>query len=174
KTYVTEGRVLLCSSLSKTVDPQLRIGWIMPGRFYSEILHQKYISTLTLPALPQLVAAEVMARGHYDRHLRHCRDLYAGRVSELVDLVVEHFPAETRVSRPQGGLGLWVELPKHIDATHLYYRAREHGIAFAPGELFAMDNRYQHCLRLIFSQAWTEERRQAVAQLGAWARETAQ
>lgn len=169
KAHDTEGRVLTCSSLSKTVDPQLRIGWIMPGRFYSEIMHQKYISTLSLPALPQLAAAQIMARGHYDRHIRYVRDLYSSRMSELVDLVAAHFPAQTRISRPQGGLSLWLELPREVDTTRLYYRAREHSITFSPGELFAMDHRYQHCMRIIFSQEWTDSRRQALAQLGAWA-----
>lgn len=171
KAFDRQGRVMLCSSLSKSIDPQLRVGWIMPGRLYSEVLHQKYITTMSLPELPQLAAAELMAGGQYDRHLRHCRELYCSRLATLTDLVAEHFPPETRASRPQGGIGLWLELPRHVDTTRLYYRAREHGFAFSPGELFAMDDRYRHCLRLIFSQPWTDERRQAIAQLGAWVKE---
>ncbi|TGG91694.1 PLP-dependent aminotransferase family protein [Natronospirillum operosum] len=171
KAFDRDGRVMLCSSLSKSIDPQLRVGWIMPGRHYNEVLHQKYITTLSLPELPQLAAAELMAGGQYDRHLRHCRELYCSRLAELTDLVAEHFPPETKAARPQGGIGLWLELPRHVDATRLYYRAREHDFAFSPGELFAVDNRYQHCLRIIFAQPWTDERKQAIAQLGAWVKE---
>ena len=46
KSFDDDGRVLLCSSFSKTLAPGLRVGWVAPGRYLERVLHMKYISTI--------------------------------------------------------------------------------------------------------------------------------
>lgn len=168
KAYDRQGWVLLCSSLSKTIDPQLRVGWVLAGRFYEKILHRKFVNMLSTPILPQLVCADILSRGLYERHLRQAREAYRLRYLRLVDLVAEHFPAATRISRPQGGLVAWLELPKTINTTELYYIFQKRGILFAPGEMFSLSQRFCHCLRLNYAPTWTKEREDAIRQLGRW------
>ena len=168
KAYDTTGQVVLCSSLSKTVDPQLRVGWIIPGRYFEEVIYQKFIHTLACPTLPQMVTAEILAHGAYDRHLRQARESYRQRYTRLVDLVNTYFPEETRISRPKGGLVAWLELPYKVNITELYHRGHDNGILFAPGELFSVSNQYRNCLRLSFAQGWTASREEAIATLGEW------
>ncbi|KAG4079426.1 hypothetical protein HA402_000632 [Bradysia odoriphaga] len=69
-SFDEDGRVLLCSSFSKTVAPGLRVGWISPGRYLEKALHMKYISAGRVPTLPQLAMAEFIKQGHYLQHLR--------------------------------------------------------------------------------------------------------
>ena len=59
-----------------------------------------------------------------------------------------HFPAGTRVTRPEGGYFLWLELPPEVDALALHQRARACAISTAPGVLFSADHRFTHHLRL--------------------------
>ncbi|MDM0117984.1 PLP-dependent aminotransferase family protein, partial [Variovorax sp. J22R133] len=59
-----------------------------------------------------------------------------------------HFPAGTRMSAPQGGYFLWLELPEGVDTIRLHALARERSISLAPGPLFSADWRATHCLRL--------------------------
>jgi len=166
KAFDEEGRVLWCSSVSKTMDPKLRVGWIAPGKYYAKILHQKYVNSISLPSLPQSVAAQVMAQGQFDRHLRQARETYRQRAQHLIDLAQMHFPSEMRASSPQGGLVVWFEMPKKIDGTQLYYQCREREVRIAPGELFSVTGLYQNCFRMSFAKPWTLESEQAVAMIG--------
>ncbi len=166
KAFDTQGLVLLCSSLSKTIDPQFRVGWILSDRYYEQILHRKFINMLATPILPELVAAEILRQGIYERHLRQAREVYRQRYQRLVDLVAEYFPAATRISRPQGGIVAWLELPRSIDATILYDYCRNHGILIAPGEMFSLSNQFQNCFRLTYSSQWTAEREHAMLVMG--------
>ncbi|SEA08580.1 transcriptional regulator, GntR family [Desulfuromusa kysingii] len=168
KAFDTQGLVLLCSSLSKTIDPQLRVGWILSERYYQELLHRKFLNMLSTPILPQLVSAEILSQGIYERHLRHAREAYQYRYRHLVDLVSEHFPTTTKISRPQGGIVAWFELPKHVDATELYHYGRKHDVLIAPGEMFSLNKQYQHCFRLNYSARWTPEKEKAIEKLGQW------
>jgi DNA-binding transcriptional MocR family regulator len=166
KSIDPDGRVLWCSSVSKTMDPHLRVGWIAPGRYYNEVLQQKFVSEISSPSLPQLVTAEIMKKGLYDRHLRHARVSYHLRYMRLLELAREYFPHSMRVSSAKGGLVAWFEMPRSVDATELYYICREEDIHLAPGELFSVSGLYQNCFRLSFSNAWTPDREQALAFIG--------
>ncbi len=77
KSFDEDGRVLLCSSFSKTLVPGLRIGWIAPGRYLQRVLHMKYMSTGMSAQLPQLALAEFIGEGQYQPHLRRMRSQYA-------------------------------------------------------------------------------------------------
>ena len=166
KAFDPDGRVLWCSSVSKTMDPQLRVGWIAPGRYYDEVLRQKYTSYLASPSLPQAVTADVMSKGLYDRHLRQARSLYKQRSEQLRDMARLYFPDETLASSPKGGLVTWFEMPKKVDATALYHQCREMDIRIAPGELFSVSGLYRNYFRLTFSNEWTSEREQALKTVG--------
>jgi DNA-binding transcriptional MocR family regulator len=166
KAFDPDGRVLWCSSVSKTMDPQLRVGWIAPGRYYNEVLRQKYISYLATPTLTQAVTADVMSKGLYDRHLRQARVLYHQRANQLRDYTLTYFPEETLASSPKGGLVTWFELPRHIDLTSVYHECRDSQIRIAPGALFSVSGLYKHCFRLNHANAWTPERESALAKLG--------
>ncbi|HEX9091371.1 MAG TPA: PLP-dependent aminotransferase family protein, partial [Anaerolineales bacterium] len=110
KAYDRKGLVLLCSSFSKDLVPGYRVGWVAPGRFRSTIEWLKYTTNVATATLPQVAIAQFLASGGYDHHLRSIRRLYAGFVSQLSQAVMRYFPDGTRVTRPNGGIVLWVQL----------------------------------------------------------------
>lgn len=171
KAFDTEGLVFLCSSLSKTIDPQLRVGWILASSYYEEILHRKFVTMSSTPILPELVCAEILGQGVYERHLRQAREAYLQRYLRLVDLVSEHFPRVTKISRPQGGIVAWIELPRSVDTTELYHYCRDHDVLIAPGEMFSFNKQYRHCFRINYAPRWTPERENAIWRLGQWVTE---
>lgn len=172
KSFDTKGRVLLCSSVSKTLEPQLGIGWVMPGKYLKLIEYQKFLSSTGSFRLPQMAVAEFLAGGGYDRHLRLAREAYRQRRDRLIDLVSLHFPDGTRMSSPQGGFVAWIQLPKGVAATRLYRDAREHHILIAPGEIFSSDpHKYPHSIRISYANSWTQEREDAIQTLGKLAKQ---
>ncbi len=56
KSFDSEGRVILCSSFSKSLAPGLRVGWVAPGRYQQDVMHMKYVSSMSTSTLPQLLS----------------------------------------------------------------------------------------------------------------------
>ena len=81
-------------------------------------------------------------------------------------LVAEHFPAETRTSRPVGGSVLLVEMPPSVNAEQLFDDAIGAGISIAPGHIFSPCACYTNFIRLSFGHPWTEKTEDAVRWLG--------
>ena len=166
-----DGRVLLCSSVSKTLLPGLRLGWLAPGRYRDRALHEKYVSTGSSATLAQSAVAEFMARGHYARHLTTMRRQYRLHRDQMRAWVHQYFPEGTRVSVPSGGFMLWLELPEGFDSIALNQRLVEHQLGVAPGPLFSASGKYQHCLRLNFASTLDDITHAAVRTIGSCARE---
>ena len=102
----------------------------------------------------------------FDVHLRTLRRRFAEQIARTRDAVARHFPAETRVTDPQGGFVLWLELPPEVDCTALHARAVQERIAFVPGEMFSAGGQYRNCLRLACGQPWSERLDDGVRRLG--------
>ncbi|HEY6233478.1 MAG TPA: PLP-dependent aminotransferase family protein, partial [Candidatus Elarobacter sp.] len=151
KSYDRKGLVLYCSSFSKTLSPGLRVGWTAPGRYYTQIEHLKYVSTMATATLPQAVLAEFLAHGGYDRYLRGVRPLYARNAERMTEAIARFFPTGTRATKPGGGVVVWVELPDTVDALELHRRALERGVSIAPGPLFSAKQKYRHFIRLTYA-----------------------
>ena len=96
KGFDEKGLVLLCGSVSKTIAPGWRVGWIMPGpRYYDAIKQLKFGSTLAAPSAPQLALADFLRDGGYDRHLRLLRRAYAEQVARMAQAIAEAFPGRS-------------------------------------------------------------------------------
>ena len=166
KAWDEDGRVLYCSSFSKTLAPGLRVGWIAPGRYRERIEYLKYVLNLASPTLPQLAVAEFLERGGYDRHLRQVRGDYARQIARMIQTVGKTFPEGTRVTQPAGGFVLWVELPSGSDAMRLYRQALAERISIAPGPMFSATQKYGNFIRLNCAQPWDERMERAMVTLG--------
>ncbi len=166
KSFDEDGRVLLCSSFSKTVAPGMRVGWIAPGRYRDKVTHVKYVSSSMCPTLPQLAIADFIKGGGYERHTRKVRLLYKQGRDHLIQCIKQHFPSDTRISYPEGGYILWVELNKRYDAVKLSAQCKQGNVSIAPGILFSATGKYRHCMRLNFSEKTELEREQGIQQLG--------
>jgi DNA-binding transcriptional MocR family regulator len=173
KSFDAEGLVLLCSSFSKTLAPGLRIGWVDAGRFFARVETVKSFTSLATARLPQLAIAELLATGHFERHLRALRRTIANQIARYSQTVNESFPEGTRMTRPQGGNVLWIQLPGGADGGVVYRRALEQGIAILPGEIFSMRGRHRSFIRISCGTPITPAIARAIGTLGRLASESA-
>ncbi|NUT05926.1 MAG: PLP-dependent aminotransferase family protein [Hamadaea sp.] len=87
-------QVALIGSVSKSLAPALRLGWILsPPHLAPAVAHYKQLADRGSPAIDQLALADLIESGHYDRHLRHVRQRYAARRTALVEAIERHAPA---------------------------------------------------------------------------------
>ncbi len=170
KSFDDSGLVLFCSSFSKTLAPGYRVGWAIPGRFYHATRMAKLTHTLATPTLPELAIAGFLAEGGYDHWLRGVRKIYRDNVTRMRRAIMEHFPAGTTVTAPQGGFLLWVTMPPKVNALDLYDRALAKGISIAPGHLFSLEERYNHCIRISCGERWSPRLEGAIRVLGSLAK----
>lgn len=166
KAFDTQGRVLYCASVSKTLSPGLRVGWSVAGRYQTKVEQFKAVMNITTAIAPQLTVAAFLANGGYDRHLRRLRQAYQSQMSRLTQAICTYFPPETRVTRPLGGHVLWLELPKEFEVMELYEQALANQISIAPGMIFSPSGSYSNCFRLNGGLPWTQEVEQAMETLG--------
>jgi len=131
----------------------------------------KHSQTVATTTLPQRAIAAFLEGGGYDRHLRTLRRRIAASMQRLQSAVEEHFPRGTRMTRPQGGMLLWVELPRGVDAIELYRRALAEGITIAPGPIFSARQRLVNFVRLNAGVEWTPRVDAALVRLGQLAGE---
>ena len=170
KAYDQQGLVMHCSSFSKCLAPGYRVGWVAAGRFAEKIQRLKLMSTLSTAIPSQMAISDYLERGAYERHLRQLRQALAAQQAVALDLIAQHFPAVTRVTRPQGGYFLWVELPSQVDALTLHRMALLQNISIAPGHLFSADQRFSHCLRLSYGHPGDSRFEGALKSIGALAK----
>ncbi len=170
KTFDDDGRVFYCSSYSKTISPGLRIGWMLPGKQYiKQVINDQMFNTFSPAALNQHAMASYLQTGHYDKHLRNLRKIYADNIERTMDAVRRYYPSGTRVSRPLGGFILWVCLPENLSAVHLQSECAKQGINIVPGDIFSNGNEFSHYIRLNCAIPWSEDVKSALRTVGALA-----
>lgn len=97
-----------------------------------------------------------MEHGRYDHHLRTLRTKLYTSCLKFQRAVEDYFPFDTKISQPQGGFMLWLELDKRIDTAKLFDIAIKQKVSFAPGRMFTLHNQYNNCMRLNYGQEWDE------------------
>jgi DNA-binding transcriptional MocR family regulator len=166
KAFDRAGLVLHCSSFSKTLAPGYRVGWAAAGRFADEVRRLKLMTSMCGSILMQAAVTDYLQQGGYDRHLRRLRQTLMARKEAMVESVTRHFPAGTRLTRPNGGYFIWIDMPwGTADALSLYRSALSKHISIAPGPMFSNHGEFRNCLRLNFGHVWNAETDQAISTL---------
>ncbi|WP_221796640.1 PLP-dependent aminotransferase family protein [Oceanobacter mangrovi] len=166
------GRVILCSSLSKSLSRDLRIGWVCGGRWHRQILQLKMITQLASSRSLQQGIADFIAEGHYSAHLKRQKYQLRYQRDQLL-AYLRGWQTSHKISVPEGGLALWLEFgtktglqqPADTDALALYPKALQQKIVITPGPLFSASGQFGHCIRLSFAHDWNPQRLQALTTL---------
>jgi DNA-binding transcriptional MocR family regulator len=166
KAFDRSGLVLHCGSFAKCLAPGYRVGWAAPGRFTRELARLKFINSISTNIPAQEALAAYLAKGGYEFHLRRLRQALQSQQNRMLEAIARYFPDRVRVTRPQGGYFLWLELPAGTDALALQKRATELGISIAPGPLFSANRRFGNCLRLNCGHPWSPQLDEALRTLG--------
>ncbi|QMV51491.1 PLP-dependent aminotransferase family protein [Ewingella americana] len=154
KASENRSEILHCSSFSKCLAPGFRVGWVAAGAYAARIQRLQLMSTLSASVPVQLALADYMQQGGYDTHLRRLRRQLEQRQMAMFNAITETFPPSVSVNQPQGGYFLWLDLGEKVDAAKVYQRALAQGVSIAPGTMFAVDDRYRHCIRINTSFEW--------------------
>lgn len=174
KSFDDEGNVVLCSSFSKTLAPGFRVGWLVADRDRGEMLSRKHNLSIASASLTQLAVAEFLASGAYDRHLRKLRQAMKKQVDRMRHELSRVLPPSTRISQPQGGFVLWVELPRGVDSGQLFHRCLEIGVNILPGAIFSPTRKYRNFIRVNCGHPWNGVIENAVVSLGRLVHEAMQ
>lgn len=123
-------RVTYTGSVSKSLAPGLRLGWLLvPASLAEEVVERKRTMDLGHPVIDQALFARFVERGDYDRQLRRCQRAYRERRDALVSAVAEHFPG-AEVSGIAAGLHVIVSLPDRYGPLDRFLeRAAAAGVA---------------------------------------------
>jgi len=161
------GNVLYLSTLSKTLAPGLRVGWIVaPQEEISRLVQMKQGADLHTSTFTQVLAYETARGGFLDRHVRDIRKVYGERRGAMLEALERHFPPQVHWTRPQGGLFLWVRLPRGFDAAQLLEQALQEKVAFVPGTSFFPAGGGEETLRLNFSYCTPKVIEEGIRRLG--------
>jgi DNA-binding transcriptional MocR family regulator len=156
KSFDKEGLVMLCSSVSKSLAPGYRVGWCIPGKFKERVIQIKIMHTISSATPTQAAIAHFFETGRYDLHMRNLRRALHLQCLRYMQAIGAHFPANTRISDPQGGYALWVELDKGIDAFDLYQAAIAQNVSIVPGHVFSTDARFTNFIRISFGTPYDD------------------
>ncbi|MGC1952236.1 MAG: PLP-dependent aminotransferase family protein [Gammaproteobacteria bacterium] len=162
------GDVLYLSTLSKTLAPGLRVGWVVaPHAVIQRLVQMKQGADLHTSTFCQMVAYEVARRGFLDRHVAELRQVYAARRDAMLEALARHCPEGVTWTRPQGGLFLWVTLPPPLHSDRLFEAALREKVAFIPGSPFFPRGGGERTLRLNFSYCTPSVIQEGIQRLGA-------
>ncbi|MBM1690552.1 PLP-dependent aminotransferase family protein [Sulfitobacter geojensis] len=174
KGSINECRTLYCGSFSKTLAPGLRVGWICGAEpVISRLVLMKQAADLHSSTLNQM-AINSVARSVFTDHTANLRRVYRLRRDAMLTALKEHMPDGVEWTKPEGGMFVWVTLPKDMDGAALLRHALEtQKLAFVPGQAFFADRSGANTLRLAYSLADEAQINEGMKRLGAAIRDLA-
>ncbi|NEY90871.1 PLP-dependent aminotransferase family protein [Rhodobacteraceae bacterium KMS-5] len=147
-------RTLYCGSFSKSLAPGLRVGWICAAHeIISRLVLMKQAADLHSSTVNQIVTHKV-ASTMFEPHVAKLRSTYMARRDHLLAALAREMPEGVDWTRPEGGMFVWVTLPKAMDGADLLAQSlKTERVAFVPGRAFYADGSNGNTLRLSFSCA---------------------
>ncbi|WP_028401201.1 PLP-dependent aminotransferase family protein [Ectobacillus panaciterrae] len=134
------GNVLYVGSLSKTVSPGLRIGWVVgPEPVIERLADIKMQTDYGSSSLSQWAAAEWLSSGLYQEHLSYIRRELKSRRDATIDLLQKHFGNIASWNVPKGGFYIWLRFIPSIPIRELFEKALKEGILLNPGNVYDRD-----------------------------------
>lgn len=138
KSLDRSDRVVYVGSLSKTLAPGLRIGYVVgPVELIAELRALRRLMLRHPPAYIQRAFALFLSLGHHDALLRRLAAAQRERAGLLRAALARHLP-QCEVVPASGGGSCWVRLPEGLSATELATRALALGVVIEPGAVFFM------------------------------------
>jgi|UPI0003FF5EE6 DNA-binding transcriptional MocR family regulator len=163
----TYGIVSQCGSFSKSLSPALRVGWLLPAEDTHSATARKFLNNVSVSTPCQLSIAYMLEQGLYQKSVRKNAAQHKNRVHQTREWVLRYFPEGTRVSLPQAGFVLWIELPEPFKAISLHERALEKGVMFLPGDVFSpTSDLYSRYLRINCCACPEEEVLEGIKRIG--------
>lgn len=160
-------KTISVGTISKTIIPGLRIGWLaVNDKYSSELLEQKRADDLFTSPLSQMIAAEfIKNKQKYKQHLKKIRRYYQEKMSILLQSLEKYFPPKFSWNRPKGGVFVWIEGPKTFNSQKLFSKAVKNGVSFMPGLVFYYQKPKFNTFRLSISTTPKEKIEEGIMKL---------
>ncbi|ASY63537.1 Aromatic-amino-acid aminotransferase [Sinorhizobium sojae CCBAU 05684] len=161
-------RTIYCGSFSKTLAPGLRVGWVCAAdQVIRKLVLLKQAADLHSSTINQMAICTVAERG-FDAQVAKIHRVYRHRRDAMLAALEKYMPADVSWTKPEGGMFVWVTLPKGTDGAALLAKSIETAkVAFVPGRAFFADGSGENTLRLSFSCANDEMIDEGIRRLGA-------
>ena len=145
-------QTILLGSFSKTVVPGFRLGWIVaPEQLFEKVLIAKQAADLHSNQFAQRVIYQFLEDNNLSMHIEKIKHAYGTQRTAMIEAIQKHFPFDITFTNPEGGMFLWVTLPKGASAMELFHKAIKEKVAFVPGNPFYINKTDVNTLRLNFS-----------------------
>jgi 2-aminoadipate transaminase len=136
KSLDTDGRVIYCSSFSKILSAGMRVGFSMRAKeVIQKVVVVKQVNDVHTNIFFQMLASRFISVYGLDEHIASIRDLYRQKSGLMLAQMDEKFDKRIKYTRPEGGLFIWVTLPKG-DADEFAWVAIENKVAVVTGSSF--------------------------------------
>jgi 2-aminoadipate transaminase len=167
-----ENYVIALGTFSKLLCPGLRLAWITaPSEWMDRMVVAKQSMDLSSPIFTQLMVAEYLKRGLLPQQIERIRRLYARKRDVMLNALERFMPEGVEWTKPEGGLFLWVKLPKKMSASDLFPKAVENKVAYVVGSAFHCNGKGQNTMRLNFSYPTEEQIDEGIRRLAKMIRE---
>jgi GntR family transcriptional regulator/MocR family aminotransferase len=158
-------RVIYIGTFSKVLFPSLRIGYmILPAQLVDSFLKVRRLIDIHSPLLEQAVLADFIMEGHFTRHLRRMRALYAERRSALLEAASE---LPLKIDSPEAGIHCVGWLPEEIDDRVIARKAADYDLTLTPISSFSIEPLSRTGLLLGYGGFGVQEIKDGIQRLGA-------
>lgn len=148
----TQNQVIVLGTFSKLLCPGLRLAWIIaPTECMDRMVVAKQSMDLCSPSFTQLIAAEYLRRGLLPVQIEIIRKLYARKREVMLEALNKYMPKGVKWTQPEGGLFLWIKLPKKMSSAGLFPKAIENKVAYVIGSAFHCNGKGHNTMRINFS-----------------------
>jgi 2-aminoadipate transaminase len=166
KALDTEGIVIYQSTISKTIAPGLRVGWVVASKeIRAKMTIAKQAADLHTSSLDQRIVHRYLTDCDSDAHVEKIRRAYGERFGIMDARLKETMPPGFTWTHPEGGMFLWVTCPEGVNTNELMREALARKVLFVPGQDFFSDAPGLRYMRLNFSNASPENIRVGIGRL---------
>jgi 2-aminoadipate transaminase len=166
------GRVITLCTFSKILSPGFRVGWVIGHpEILDKIAMAKQTADLCTSSFVQKIIALYLEKGLLENNLIKTIALYSERRDFMIKCFRDQMPENVTWTEPEGGLFLFVTLPRHLDADDIFRKAIERNVAFVSGSSFFCNDSGRNTMRINFSFSNPVEIEEGVKRLSAVIRE---
>ncbi|MAM72121.1 MAG: GntR family transcriptional regulator [Gammaproteobacteria bacterium] len=155
-------RVIYAGTFNKTMYASLRLGYlVLPPELFNAALHYRATMDRFPPGLEQAAMSTFLQEGHYNRHLRRMRKVYAGRLKALQEAVASYLP-ELQIGTRATGLETLAWLPQGSDDRKVCEKLAEQGIRVQALKNFCLQQKLPPALVMGFAAITEKQIRQGI------------
>ncbi|KKZ95933.1 Transcriptional regulator, GntR family domain [Bacillus wiedmannii] len=156
KSFDTSGQVLYIGSVSKTLSPGLRIGWVVaPSPVIGRLADIKMQTDYGSSVFSQEIVAHWISSGLYEKHLITLRKQLKRRATFVEEILEHYFQKIATWKKSEGGFYIWLRFHEPIVNKALFLKLLKQNVLINPGYIY--DPSDLHHIRLSYAYASLEE-----------------